>query len=52
MDAITNALKHSRLAVVFEMKIENNSTMAGPAASRPNFTGFSASLCIFYTTEE
>ena len=44
MDAIMNALKHNKFAVVFEMKSENSSTITGPVANKPNLTGFNASL--------
>lgn len=44
MDAIMNALKHNKFAVVFEMNTENNNTMTGPVANKPNLTGLNASL--------
>ena len=46
MEAITNALKDNRFAVVFDMNNENKSTKTGPDASNPNLTGLSASLYI------
>jgi len=45
MDAITNAVNAIKFAVVLEIKSANKSMTIGPLNSRPNLTGYSASLC-------